>query len=167
MVLSTLNSILMKTNKAIHLSQSNETLIAYLHDFFANRQEIVLAYLFGSLVGRSTGPVHDIDIAVLVSPDQLMKLDQTAPYGYMAQMNAELAHMARCDKIDLIILNHAPPVLLREVIGKGKVVYSVSEMERIKFEIAALKKYADTSHLRKIKRLHMKKRIAKGLTAYA
>lgn len=136
------------------------------HDFCARRQEVILAYLFGSLVSRKTGPVNDIDLAILVAPDGLQTLDQTDPYGYRAQMTAALAQLLRCDRIDLVVLNEASPLLLRQVVGKGKLIYCISEAERIRFEITALKKHADTAHLRGIKRLYMRKRIEKGLTAY-
>lgn len=137
------------------------------HDFFLNRNEIVLAYLFGSLMDKLKGHVHDIDVAILVASDKFEKLDQAAPFGYTTQLNVELAHRVRCDRIDLVILNDAPPLLLKEVISKGKIIYCASEVERIKFEITALQKYADTAHLRKIKRFYMKKRIERGLAAYA
>ena len=118
-------------------------------------------------MGSKSRPVHDIDVGVLVAPDQYKSMDQTDPYGYTAQMNVEIAHILKCDKIDLVILNQAPPLLLREIVGKGKSVYCRSEVERSNFETAALKKHADTAHLREIKRTYMRKRIEKGLSAYA
>lgn len=157
----------MKVTKNRQIRIDVASIVQDFHDFFLNRNEITLAYVFGSLMDKSKEYVHDIDVAVLVAPDKLKNLDRAAPYGYMAQLNAELAHRVRSHRVDLVILNDAPPVLLKEVIGRGKVVYCVSEIERIKFEISALQKHADTSHLRKIKRLYMKKRIAEGLTAYA
>jgi predicted nucleotidyltransferase len=149
------------------ISKSIGPIADALNGFFTNRKEVVLAYLFGSIMERRSRPIHDIDIAVLVAPDQLKSFDQADPYGYNAQMNVRLAHLLQCDKIDLVILNQAPPLLLREVIGKGKVIYSTTEVERIKFEAAALKKHADTAQLREIKRMYMRKRIEKGLSAYA
>ena len=82
-------------------------------------------------------------------------------------MNVKLAHLLHCEKIDLVILNEASPLLLRKVIGKGRIIYCTAEVERIKFESAALKKHADTANLREIKRFYMRKRIEKGLAAYA
>ena len=157
----------MKSRRHLPITKNTDLLEKDLQDFCAGQKEIILAYLFGSLVARKTGPVNDIDIAILVEPDGLRSLDRAAPYGYRAQMTTALAHLLRCDRIDLVVLNEAPPLLLREVVGKGKLIYCTSEAERIRFEIAALKKHADTAHLREIKRLYMRKRIDKGLDAYA
>jgi predicted nucleotidyltransferase len=153
--------------RKIQISHAIESVAKALNNFFTNRKEVVLAYLFGSIMEKRSRPIHDIDIAVLVAPDQLYSLNQDAPYGYSAEMNAKLAHLLQCEKIDLVILNEASPLLLRKVIGKGMIIYCAAEVERIKFEVAALKKHADTANLREIKRLYMRKRIEKGLAAYA
>jgi predicted nucleotidyltransferase len=169
MIINTISSKIdaMKENRNRKIRIDVSSIEQDLQDFFINRSEITLAYVFGSLMNKSKEYVHDIDIAVFVIPAELKKLNQATPYGYMAQLSSEFAHRLRCDRIDLVILNAAPPVLLKEVISKGKPIYCASDVERIKFEISALQRHADTSHLRKIKRLYMRKRIAKGFTAYA
>ena len=144
--------------------QFNDTVI---HDFFANRSEVVLAYLFGSYITRNTGSYHDIDIAVFVDPDRLDGLDRETPYGYRACLSSELAHILKFDLVDVVFLNHAPPLLSRRVIGSGKLIFCRSDSDRVRFEVLSLKRYADTAHIRRIKRLYMKHRIEKGLMAYA
>jgi predicted nucleotidyltransferase len=146
---------------------SAESASRILADFMASRQEIVLAFLFGSLVNREKGPVHDIDVAVLVLSDRLPGLDKAEPYGYRAKLIVEIAGCLKPQPIDLVLLNQASPVLLRQVIGKGRLIYCVSEEQRIRFVTSSLKRYADTAHLRDIKRLYRRKRIEKGLHAYA
>lgn len=138
-----------------------------LHAFFENHPEVILAYLFGSYITRKTGSFNDIDIAVLVVPERLEELDRSSPYGYSAYLNAELAHLLKFNRVDLTILNHAPPLLLRRIIGEGILVFCRSEADRIRFEVASLKRYADTAHLRKIKRHYMRQRIKKGKASYA
>jgi predicted nucleotidyltransferase len=145
-----------------YMAPVEETLQAY----FKNRSEVVLVYLFGSFVKSTTGRFHDIDIAVLVTPGLEKELDQEMAYGYGACLNAEVAHVLKYGSIDLILLNHAPPLLLRQVISTGKLIFCQSEMARIRFEVASLKRYSDTQHIRRIKRLYMKQRIEKGLLAY-
>ncbi|MGA1794647.1 MAG: type VII toxin-antitoxin system MntA family adenylyltransferase antitoxin [bacterium] len=138
-----------------------------LHAFFENHPEVILAYLFGSFITRKTGSFNDIDIAVLVIPERLEELDRSSPYGYAAYVIAELAHLLKYDRIDLTILNRAPPLLLRRVIGEGMLVFCRSESDRVRFEVASLKRYADTAHLRTIKRHYMRQRIKKGKASYA
>ncbi len=145
-----------------YMASVEETLQAY----FKNRSEVVLVYLFGSFVKSTTGRFHDIDIAVLVAPGLEKELDQEMPYGYGACLNAEVSHVLKYYSIDFTLLNHAPPLLLRRVISTGKLLFCRSEMARIRFEVASLKRYSDTEHIRRIKRLYMKQRIEKGLLAY-
>ena len=157
----------MKQDNTRSTHPSAETVGRTLANFMQNRSEIILGYLFGSLVNRRRGPVHDIDIGVLISADRLKLLDQAEPYGLRARLIVEIAGLLGTDKIDLVLLNQAPPVLLRQVIGKGRLIYCISEQERVRFEISSLKRYADTAHLRNIKRLYRRKRIEKGMGAYA
>jgi predicted nucleotidyltransferase len=156
----------MKPGKSKSIQLSGESVCRILASFMQTQEEIVLAYLFGSLVNRKRGPVHDIDIAVLISADRLSALDRSEPYGIRARLIVEIAGLLGTDKIDLVLLNQASPVLLRQVIGKGRLIYCLSEQERIRFEISSLKRYADTAHLRNIKRLYRRKRIEKGMDAY-
>ncbi len=151
-----------KSHSNSYMASVEETLQAY----FKNRSEVVMVYLFGSFVKSTTGRFHDIDIAVLVTPGLEKKLDREMAYGYGACLNAEVAHVLKYYSIDLILLNHAPPLLLRRVISTGKLIFCQSEMARIRFEVASLKRYSDTEHIRRIKRLYMKQRIEKGLLAY-
>ena len=145
-----------------YMQSIEETLQAY----FENRPEVDLAYLFGSFVKSKTGRFHDIDIAVLVASGLEKKFDEQMPYGYGACMNAEIAHVLKYSSIDLVILNHARPLLLKQVISTGKLIHCRSEMVRTRFEVDSLKRYSDTKHIRRIKTLYLKKRIEKGLLAY-
>lgn len=143
-----------------------ESIEQTLQAYFKSRPEVVLAYLFGSFVKTKTGRFHDIDIAVLVEPGLEKRLDQQMPYGYEACLTAEVAHVSKYFSIDLVLLNHAPPLLLRQVISTGKLIFCKSEADRIRFEVASLKRYSDTAHIRRIKRLYLRQRIEKGLPAY-
>jgi uncharacterized protein len=145
---------------------SAETVGRTLANFMQTRSEIILGYLFGSLVNRKIGPVHDIDIALLISADRLKALDQSEPYGLRARLIVGIAGILGTDKIDLVLLNQASPVLLRQVVAKGRLIYCISEQERIRFETSALKRYADTAQLRNIKRFYRRKRIGKGVSGY-
>ena len=147
-------------------SSVSDTVEEDLQGFFAERSEVLLVYLFGSYLRRTDRPFHDIDVAVYVSPQQLHRLNHE-PYGYLAFLISQLAHLLKSNCVDVAILNNAPPLLQREVVSKGKLIFRRSEPDRIRFEIGALTRYVDTAHLRNIKRLYMKRRIEKGLSGYA
>ena len=62
-------------------------------------------------------------------------------------LNLEQAAGRRADVIDL---DTAPPLLLREVVKEGRLLFAASDDERVAFETAALARYADTAHLRHV-----------------
>jgi len=155
-----------RQNKKNSSKRYLESIEKTLQAFFSEGPEVVLAYLFGSCLNRIPAPFHDIDIAVFVIPDRLRALDRALPYGYRAGLSAKLAKILKYDPVDVVLLNHAPPLLLRQVIATGKLVFCRSEADRIGFEVASLKRHADTAHIRRIKRFYMNQRIEKGLAAY-
>jgi predicted nucleotidyltransferase len=60
-----------------------------LTNFFLRREEVLLAYLFGSSVGEKRGEKTDIDIAIFIDPGLFNLLDKTQPFGYEAEMISE------------------------------------------------------------------------------
>lgn len=134
--------------------------------FFQDREEIVLAYLFGSYITTSNRVPEDLDVAVLVDPELFRLLDRKASYGYQAELTTAMMNRLKLNRVDLVLLHRATPVLAYQVIHTGKAIFSRSEPLRRDFEIATLKRHADTRHLRRIKRRYSEKRIARGLSAY-
>ncbi len=145
---------------------SVEVVEARLYTFFRDRPEILLAYLFGSLLTTSTRIPRDLDLAVLVNSDRLETMDREAPYGYPAELNTAIMAHLKINRVDLTLLHRASPVLTYQVIHTGRLIFSRSEEIRHEFEISALKRHADTRYLRRIKRTYSEKRIAIGLSAY-
>jgi predicted nucleotidyltransferase len=137
-----------------------------LTDFFQMKEEVLLAYLFGSSLKGKFGKDHDIDIGLFLDGKLYGSLDKGSPYGYKAEMTAELMNLLKHDRIDLVILNECTPVLAYQVIHHGMLLFARSEKTRIQFEVSSLKRHADTKHLRNIKRIYSEKRIEEGLSAY-
>jgi predicted nucleotidyltransferase len=138
-----------------------------LLNFFKNRDEVLLVYLFGSCLRGKFGKNHDIDIAIFVDSKICKRLDAEKPYGYEAEMITELIHLLKHKSVDLVLLNKATPLLAYEVIHNGILLFSRSEDLRIAFELSSLKRHADTKPLRDIKRIYSKIRSEKGISMYA
>jgi len=134
--------------------------------FFQDREEILLAYLFGSYITTSTRVPEDLDVAILLDSELFRPLDRKAPYGYQAELTTAIMNRLKLNRVDLVLLHRATPVLAYQVIHTGKAIFSRSEALRRDFEIATLKRHADTRHLRRIKRHYSEKRISRGLLAY-
>ena len=144
------------------MSELKEKLVNY----FGTRDEVLLAYLFGSCLQEKFGRNHDIDIALFLEPESYRSLDENKPFGYKAEMVVEFMNLLKYDLIDLSILNNCTPVLAYQVIRHGTLLFSRSARTRTQFEMFSLKRHADTKHLRSIKRFYSDKRIEKGLSAY-
>jgi len=111
-----------------------------LHRVFERYGRIVLVYLFGSLARGQETSLSDVDIAVLLEelPDDLL--------GFTLNLIDELSVILG-DRVDLVFLNEAPPLLRHQVIKHGRVIYQRSEEERVRFEVKSEREYLDLRFL--------------------
>ena len=58
-------------------------------------------------------------------------------------------------RVDLVDLSTAPPLLLREVIKQGRLLWAADDDERVDFETRALARYMDTAYLRRVQREYL------------
>ena len=126
-----------------------------LTEHLRSRPEILLAYLFGSAAEGRTHSLSDLDVAVLVAPEQFWELDASTPWGYQASLAAELMGILARNDVDLVLLHSAPPLLAREVVRVGKLLCCRDEKVRVDFEVRVHQEYLDTQHLRGIQRSYL------------
>lgn len=136
-----------------------------LSAFFKKRDEVLLAYLFGSVAEDKQNKLSDLDIAVLVERDKLGKLDEQ-PFGYQVSAMTDLISLLKTNDVDLVILNYATPLLSHEVIKYGEVIFCRDEEMRIQFEVRTLQQYIDTKPLRDIQHEYLVRRIKSGTLTY-
>ena len=98
---------------------------------------------FGSQATGRANAMSDFDIAVLY--DKKLTLTQ------MTQISHRLAKKLKIneDKIDLVDLNTASPLLSYEVAQNGKLIEG-SNFDFIRFKVRAWKVYLDTAKFRRI-----------------
>lgn len=101
------------------------------------RPEVVDGYLFGSQARGEAHAHSDIDVAVHLShePD--------APFGYAADLMAELMSAVGSNRVDLVILNHAGPLLYHRVLRDGIRILSRDVVATSRREGRALSRYCD------------------------
>jgi predicted nucleotidyltransferase len=128
---------------------------ATLNRALQKREEVRVVYLFGSRARGSVSNFSDIDIGVLLNEDFIKE----SVYGYRADLTAELISLLRTDKIDLVVLNHAPPLLAHRVVRDGIVLHCKDESERIAFEVKMLNRFLDTAPLRERQNEYLKKSV--------
>lgn len=114
-----------------------------IRDLF-NRKEVVVAYLFGSLVKREISPLSDIDIAVY--------LDERIPGNrqnevHMTLLNELITILG--DDLDLILMNSADLLMNFNIIKEGEIIYQRSETEKVMIESEIMDRYMDMRYYHK------------------
>ena len=89
---------------------SNLKLVKSLKTFSKRRQEILLAFLFGSSTRDRLRPSSDVDIGVLF---------KTVPeMDALNDLTGELSSILKRE-VDLVVLNHTSPILKMQILKNG------------------------------------------------
>jgi predicted nucleotidyltransferase len=95
-----------------------------------------LAYLFGSQVNDSAGPISDVDLAILFE-DRGDTLDARSKLAY------ELGKELQFHPIDIVSLREASIELAYGIISQGICIYQRDNALRVEFEAQVLSRYGD------------------------
>lgn len=140
------------------ISLSREEMIARLSRILEARPEVLDAYLFGSHARGNPHRLSDLDVAVYLE----RALVPHAPFGYAAALATDLAPVVGKDRIDVVILNDAPPLLYHRVLRDGVRLFARQLEATTGREGRALSRYCDYQpQLRKVDAAHAA-RIARG-----
>lgn len=112
-------------------------LCEWLQTYLSCREEILEAYLFGSQARGEAAAHSDVDVAVFVSavPD--------SPFGYDAELAAALMSQLGESRVDVVILNHASPLLYHRVLRDGVRLFARDLCATTGREGRALSRYCD------------------------
>jgi len=99
--------------------------------------EVLCAYLFGSVARDEERADSDLDVAVLLARDPPQTLD-----GLQTDLADALAE-ATGRRVDLVVLNRAPPDLVHRVLRDGLLLLERDRSARIRFEVKARNEYFD------------------------
>jgi predicted nucleotidyltransferase len=132
--------------------------VELLQRVLRDRPEVLEAYVFGS---QARGDVHaesDLDIAVYVDLDVHVE----APFGYPAELATVVGAALGTDRLDIVVLNEAPPLLYGRVLRDGVRIVARDLRATTVREGYAMSRYCDwLPQLRKIEAAH-RARIARG-----
>jgi predicted nucleotidyltransferase len=109
------------------------------------REGVRLAYLFGSLAQGQPG--HDVDLAILTRGEPAFRL------------RPEITECLGTERVDLVDLRRASPVLRFEVLRTGQLLYAADQALTERFELATLQVYRDTAWLRRQQRAYLRERM--------
>ena len=106
---------------------------------FCKHKRIAFAALFGSVVSGRTTAHSDLDVAFWVEGERIEGRELDLTNGLMA-----LFHR---NDVDVVVLNHATPLLQWQVASTGKPLYERRAGSFRWFQIYAMKRYDDTKKL--------------------
>lgn len=99
---------------------------------------ITFGYLFGSQAKQYSGPLSDLDLAVFfdtaTTPQERKEL--------RFKIEEAISKALKCS-VDVIPLNDAQPLLEKEVVYEGNLIYSQNEAQRTHYEAQAISRWLD------------------------
>lgn len=109
-----------------------------------DQEGVVAAMLIGSQARERPEPLSDVDIAVWHDPD----LDPRGRFDLQLGLVGDAGRVLGTDEIDIVMLNHAPPLMRHRAIRDGKRLVERDYDERVRLETRAMLDYLDTAPLR-------------------
>lgn len=116
----------------------SEINLVSLQKYFMDKNEVIVAYLFGSAVTGKEGLKKDIDIAVLVNDESAKRYIEIYSEIYF-----DLIKLLNRENIDVVIINEAPLLLRMEVLRNKKIIYERDITKRVDFEARTIIEYLD------------------------
>lgn len=123
-----------------------------------DREGVVAAMLIGSQARGTVGPLSDVDIAVWHDPG----LDPRGRFDLQLSLAADAGRALGTDEIDVVMLNHAPPLLCHRAIRDGRRLVERDRDERVRLETRAILNYLDTAPLRAALGRGVRRRMREG-----
>lgn len=117
--------------------------------------DVVVAYLFGSQARGTSGPLSDLDVAVLLRGDG---------HGLERRLAlmADVAAATKRGRVDVVILNEAPVALAYRVLRDGRLLFSRDERARIEHRVRTVDRYLDMEPFRRVQEQGLRDRLSKG-----
>lgn len=124
-----------------------------LKRYFAGQKGIIAVFLFGSHAKNRSHARSDVDLAILFDKNTASKaLDRSL------KMTCDLMKLLNRDKIDVVTLNTANPVLKSQVYKYGLQLFCKDPIEAIRFKARAFLEYLDIQPIRRICEIAIKQK---------
>ncbi len=117
-----------------------------IKQYFKDRKEIAAIYLFGSYASGKEYHMSDVDIGILLNYKY-----SKSPDIFKEKYLIQLGRLLRKD-IHPVILNAAGEVLLKQILGKGKLVLVRNSKFYKEFKTVSLSKIVDFNFY--LKKMH-------------
>lgn len=129
-----------------------------IKDYLYNRDEVVFAYLYGSMAQGKGNKLSDIDIAIYIDES---KKPVSGTFGYRSELITELQSLVERE-LDLVILSEVSLLLAVNILKKGKLLFTKSKKKRIQFHKHIMRKYLDFIPIYNLQEKYLKEDLEKG-----
>ena len=122
--------------------------------------DVVFVYLFGSAAKGRLRSASDLDLAVFFDAER-----KGTSRGATAERALDLeGHLeTRLGRpVQVVALDHAPPELVQNALGHGRLLFSRDEEARVRFYVEAGRRLYDRAHARSIFERYRERRIEEG-----
>src|SRR5262249_17171080 len=120
------------------------------------RQAVCLLVAFGSAVRDLRRPDSDLDLSVWMTTANM------APPA-LVRLEVALRPLFPGERLDLVFLNRASPLLQFQVALHGSVLFEAAPGAFHAFQVLASKRHADVAHLRRLDRVCVERFLRKQL----
>jgi len=117
-----------------------EDIASALNEYFRDKEEILLAFIFGSAVSGRLTENSDVDIAILFSimPE----------FHEVLNITDEISGIIN-KEVDIVVLNDSSPVIRMQVLKNGKLIKRKDAVIYNNFYVKTVKEYDDLKYIRK------------------
>ena len=120
--------------------------------------DVRAAFVFGSRATGRARPDSDIDIAVLLAKAPRSEERKNVSWSLLTALGSEL----RSDRVDLVLLNEAPPKLAFHVLKHGLLAFARDPVELHRFRVRTYSLHADYEPVERFFREATKRRAQGG-----
>lgn len=137
-----------------------ETIASPLRETIEGDPDVQFAYLFGSAAKGRFRTSSDVDVAVFLDADRNDMPRADAAERALALEGRLEARLGR--PVQVVVLDHAPPELIQNVLGPGRLLFSRNEAARVRFYVESGRRIYDRAHARSIFERYRARRIRDG-----
>jgi predicted nucleotidyltransferase len=102
-------------------------------------EDILFAYLFGSVARKKMGPLSDVDVAIYCREGASFPEKKLEILG-------SLVSVLKTDEIDLVVLNKAPLALRMKILENKRIIVDKAPLIRHRYESLTMRQYFDFSY---------------------
>ncbi len=115
-------------------------ILSEIKDFLNSRDDVLLAFVFGSFIEDRQTEESDIDIAILFK--------QRPDFSTFTEIIDTLSGIAKREA-DIVVLNDSSPIIRMQVLKKGRLIKKINDSVYNDFFTRTIKEYDDLKRIRK------------------